>query len=148
MDRASGELVQRLVGPRRRARAALERIVTADLSAFQHYYEGIDCRRRPSLGASWGAFDCARHFEAAIAKDPTFALAHYERARLAAPEGSAAPVVRKLLAPALEHLDRLPERERDLVRAWKASLAGDLDGALATYGTSPRRTRTTPTSRG
>ena len=31
--------------------------------------EGMDCRERPSLGARWGELDCARHFEAAIAKE-------------------------------------------------------------------------------
>jgi tetratricopeptide (TPR) repeat protein len=135
VDRASGELLQRFAGEGAGRGPALDRIVTPDLTAFQHYYEGMDCTQRPSLGASWGALDCARHFEAAIAKDPGFALAHYERARLAVPEvGAPVPVVQKLLAPALEHLDRLPERERDLVLAWKSSLDGDLDGALETYG--------------
>jgi tetratricopeptide (TPR) repeat protein len=135
VDRASTELLQRLAGVEGGAGAPLDRVVTADLSAFQHYYEGMDCRERPSLGESWGALDCARHFEAAIAKDPTFALAHYERARLALPEsGAPSALVRKLLAPALANLDRLPARERDLVLAWKAYLDGDADGALATYG--------------
>jgi tetratricopeptide (TPR) repeat protein len=137
VDRAAADLLRLLSDRDAEAHAresSLERIATADLAAYQHYYEGMDCRERPSLGANWGELDCARHFEAAISADPRFALAHYERARLAIPEaGAPAPLVRKLLAPALAHLERLPARERDLVLAWKANLDGDAMGALSTY---------------
>jgi tetratricopeptide (TPR) repeat protein len=136
VDRLSArvrEAVQEREEEIRESRVELQRAVTANLDAYRHFYEGRDCLDRPSRGPSWNQFDCAGHFERALAADPEFALAHFELARLKETDGAPASEQRAALAPALRGLERLPAKERDLVLAWKAHVDGQDEEAMAIY---------------
>jgi len=136
VDRLSArirEAVQEREAEIRDSRVELQRVVTANLDAYRHFYEGRDCLERPSRGPSWNQLDCADHFERALAADPGFALAHFELARLKAMDAAPAAEQRDALAPALRGLDRLPPKERDLVLAWKAHLDGADEEAMSIY---------------
>jgi tetratricopeptide (TPR) repeat protein len=127
------EAVQEQEAEIRESRVELQRVVTANLDAYRHFYEGRDCLERPSRGPSWSQLDCAVHFERALAADPGFTLAHFELAAAKSYDGATVAEQRAALAPALRGVDRLPPKERDLVLAWKAHLDGQDDEAMAIY---------------
>ena len=136
-------LVDRLAaGARERLRDAPEEIrsttvkvaeaVTPNLEAYQHYFLGVDCMERPSRYPSYPR-GCLDEFHKAVAIDPGFALAWLQIAHgnwelvPDAEERDAA------VAQALRHVDRVPPKERMLIRASAAHLAGKDDEALAIY---------------
>jgi len=118
-----------------RSRASLPQAVTGNLQAYQHYWEGETCMSRPSRAGSWsGVVACAEHFRRALALDPGFALAHYQIAYLLSRERLPEEQRDAHMAQALRSVERLPARERGIVRAWKAHLDGKDEEALRLYG--------------
>ncbi len=119
---------------RRQIRVA--QAITPSPEAYQAYFDGVDCVERPSAGASWVSFDraCAAHFRAALALDPTFALAHHQLAVLLGVSNRSDPELSAHVDAALLYVDRVPAKEAALIRAWKARLDGRDDEALALYG--------------
>jgi tetratricopeptide (TPR) repeat protein len=107
--------------------------ITPSLDAYQHYFKGI------SMASSRGDYgEAVREFQKAVAIDPAFALASYWIAYLGvwtdlpkAERGAA-------LDAALRAVDRLPEKERFLVRAWKAHQDGREEEADAIYQSAVR----------
>jgi len=110
------------------SRLKVAEAITPSLEAYQHYFKGRE------MAASRGDYAAAvREYQRAVAIDPGFALANFEIAYLGvwtdlpqAQRGAA-------LDAALRNVDRLPDKERFLVRAWKAHLDGRDDEADATY---------------
>jgi tetratricopeptide (TPR) repeat protein len=106
--------------------------VTTNLEAYQHYFVGLDCFDRPIRYPGYPE-DCLAEFRKAIAIDPEFAMAHYQlsRARLADVSPTAAD--RAAIAAAVRYSDRVPPKERMLIRAWAAHVDGKDDEAVGLY---------------
>lgn len=117
VDRLAVRVTEELLGPQAdRLRMDLARTTTRSLPALKAYLDGETAYRHSD-------FDGAiRALERAVEFDSTFALAH---ARLAqahgwvGDRGSGARVTQHRDA-ALRFADRLPQRERTLLRAWRA----------------------------
>jgi len=110
------------------SRLKVAEAITPSLEAYQHYFKGME------MAATRGDYgEAVREFQKAVAIDPGFSLANYQIAYLGVwtdlprAERSAA------LDAALRTVDRLPEKERYLVRAWKAHQDGRDDEAEETY---------------
>ncbi|GEJ59499.1 serine/threonine-protein kinase [Anaeromyxobacter diazotrophicus] len=127
----------------RDARVEMAAAVTKNLEAYQHYFRGVECIERPREEREW--IGCSDFFRAAVAADPGFALAHYQLAYLASTinvsgsAGSQRPFIEAELSSALRDEAQLPARERSLVLALQAHLAGDDAGALRRYDDLIRR---------
>jgi tRNA A-37 threonylcarbamoyl transferase component Bud32/tetratricopeptide (TPR) repeat protein len=98
-------------------------VTTPNLEAYQHYFKGEEYINRLQ-------FDLAKQeFYWAIALDSTFGLAYY---RLAYAMGwNYEQLTQEPLQKALGNLDRIPERERYLIRAEQARVAKDFTGGIA-----------------
>jgi len=104
--------------------ASVADVTTPDLAAYQAYFEGEEMLNRLDFNGARASF------QQAIAKDSTFALAYY---RLAYTEWWArgrADDARKHIAYAVDNLNRLPLKERFLVRALKAALDDGFEAQL------------------
>ena len=88
----------------------LAEVATASLEAYRVYSEALDARRNLRYA------DARRLLERTIQIDPSFALAHFELARVAQ-QFVQTPIAEAHMARVLENLNRLPERERILVQA-------------------------------
>lgn len=136
------EAVERLLA---RGRAALQeregearepgrevaRVVSSSLEAHQRYFEGLRCVDRPSERADSSTPGCRRHFDAALAIDPEFPLAHFEIVRMAFFEAYPPDELRSVLDQALRRVDRLPASEQAQLRAWQAQFDGRTDEGVA-----------------
>jgi tetratricopeptide (TPR) repeat protein len=112
----------------------LAEAITGNVEAYRHYFEGQDCMERPSRSGSWlGTMACAEHFRQALAVEPGFALAHYQLAMVLSRERGPTAERDAHLAAAVRSMDRVPARERTLIRAWKEHADGRDDAALALY---------------
>jgi tetratricopeptide (TPR) repeat protein len=110
------------------ARVPVASATTSSLEAYAHYFEAM---RRFEGSDTAGA---VRELRRAVAIDPSFALAHYQLARLG--EGSRAlPVSVRVAAAdaALRGASRLAPRDRLLVEALGAHVHGRDDQAEAAY---------------
>ncbi|MFO0582832.1 MAG: hypothetical protein U0229_11185 [Anaeromyxobacter sp.] len=110
------------------SRLEVAKAITPNLEAYRLYFDGKTL--------SYGRADYAgalRKHQQAVALDPDFALAWYEIAYLGVwadlPEGDR----RAALAAALRNVDRVPQKERELMLAWKAHQDGRDDEAVAIY---------------
>jgi len=114
------------------SRRAVAELTTPNLAAYERYFaarRAIDMRQ----------FDVARkELEGALAQDPDFALAHYARTvldswthplGLTGLEGPDAKQDREHLESAVRLVNRLPERERLALLAWKATAEAQNDEA-------------------
>ena len=106
---------------------------TASFDAYQHYFRGeqlMDATRyEPALA----------EYRAAIAADPTFALAHYQIAYLGEFTGLDTPTRRAEIEAAIRNVERVPEKERLLIQAWKQHMDGRNDEAHARYALAADR---------
>jgi tetratricopeptide (TPR) repeat protein len=108
-------------------------VVTPNVEAYQHYFVGADCLDRPSRYPDHPR-GCLRELHEAVSLDPGFALAWLQIALAGWEELTPAAEDRgHAIAQALRHADRLPPRERIVVRAWAAHLDGKDDEALALF---------------
>ncbi len=102
-------------------------LTTASLEAYQHYFRGE--RLKEAIRYD-GAME---EYRKAIAIDPGFALAHYRIAYLGKftvlPEGERSAAIEA----ALRNAQRVPEKERMLIQAWKAVMDGRGAEAHALY---------------
>ncbi|HEX5131837.1 MAG TPA: protein kinase [Candidatus Krumholzibacteria bacterium] len=107
------------------ARAApVGEVTTTNLDAYQAYFEG------ETLLNDLDFTDAAKAFERAIGRDSTFALAHYRLGYVEWWTRGHPDETRHHIAYALSHLDRIPQKERYLVRALQASLDGGFEAQL------------------
>ena len=97
-------------------------VTTSNLEAYQHYFKGEELINRLKFS------EAKEEFQKAIALDSLFALAHY---RLAYAAGWNQEVLTgQYINRAMELIDRLPERERFLVRVEKATVDSGWQAAL------------------
>jgi tetratricopeptide (TPR) repeat protein len=102
--------------------------ITPSLEAYQHYFNG------KAIQYGRGDYPAAmRELQQAAAIDPGFAMAQYEIAYLGEWTDLPEPDRRAALAAAMRSVERLPEKERALVLAWKAHQDGRDDEAEAIY---------------
>jgi len=99
--------------------------VTPDLGAYRHYFLGKECVDRAQRMRDLPA--CEPDLERAVERDPRFAIAWLELAKLRFPVGNA----REALANAVQFVDRAPARERLHIRALAAQVEGREDEAAA-----------------
>ena len=101
-------------------------VSSSSVEAYRLYTEGLEAYNN-------ARFDDGRKlFEQAVAIDPAFSLAHNNLAAMAALEGDA-ELQRKHLGHAVEHLDRLSERDAGLVRASVSAMDGRFDESVRQY---------------
>jgi tetratricopeptide (TPR) repeat protein len=110
----------------RQSAIRLESAVTQSLEAYQHYFRSQECMYRTSFGQ-----ECAGELDEALAVDPTFALAWYQLAVWNERHGGTRAAARAATEAAVRYVDRVPPKERLLIRAWKAHFDGKDDEALA-----------------
>jgi len=110
-------------------RMGLAAATSTSLEAYRSYLAGQEQLKLWSLG------DAQTAFERAVGIDSTFSLAYF---RLAVTRGwvSAVPdsLTRSYLAAAIRYSDRLPERERTMIEAYRALIEGQSQEAQALYG--------------
>ncbi|MGA8891720.1 MAG: tetratricopeptide repeat protein [Anaeromyxobacteraceae bacterium] len=107
--------------------------ITPSLDAYQHYFRGM------AMASSRGDYgEAVREFQKAVAIDPGFALANYWISYLGVWTDLPEADRRAALDAALRAVDRLPEKERFLVRAWKAHQDGRDEEADAIYQAAVR----------
>lgn len=127
----------------RDSRVEMGAAVTKNLEAYQQYFRGVECLERPRENLEF--YGCSDHFRAAVAADPSFALAHYQLAYLGSTinvSGSAKvdrAFIDRELSAALRDEAQLPARERSLVLALQAHLSGDDPASLRRYDELIRR---------
>lgn len=98
---------------------------TTNLEAYQHYFKG------EQLISQLKFDEAKKELQNAIALDSTFALAHYRLAYALAwsLEERAKVQIRK----AMQYIDKLPEKERYLIRAENSLIQGSVDEAISIY---------------
>jgi eukaryotic-like serine/threonine-protein kinase len=135
VDRVSSRIRRELRERTEDVRASevqIARAVTGSVEAYQYYSQGEQCYQRLARVGAGRLEECADSYRKALAIDPTFALAHYALA-LGSSEAPPTPEQRARMAEALKYIDRVPEKERLLIRAWAAHLDGRDTDALALY---------------
>ncbi|HEX8908740.1 MAG TPA: hypothetical protein VF805_06030, partial [Anaeromyxobacteraceae bacterium] len=113
--------------------------LTGSLEAYQHYFQGEQCSERVARVGLASSEGCDRFYRRALEADPTFALAHYALSLPAKGGRSGGAAERAEIEQALRHIDRVPEKERLLIRARAAHLDGRDDAALQLYATAGSR---------
>jgi tetratricopeptide (TPR) repeat protein len=136
IDRLAARAREQLRGEPEQMRSSTIKVaeaVTPNLEAYQHYFVGVDCLDRPSRYPTHPR-GCLEEFHKAVAIDPAFALAWFQISSASWSELVPAAEDRDAaMAEALRHADRVPPKERMLIRAWAAHLAGNDDEALSIY---------------
>jgi tetratricopeptide (TPR) repeat protein len=104
--------------------ASVVDVTTPDLGAYQVYFEGEE------LLAHLDFAGAGKAFERAIARDSTFALAYYRLAYTEWWSRQNAEQAKHHIAYAIAHLDRIPMKERYLVRALNVALYDGFEAQL------------------
>jgi tetratricopeptide (TPR) repeat protein len=127
VDRLSEEVRRELRESRQeiqRDSVKVAEAVTPSLEAYREYFRGLECLD----GATFVHAACVAHLEAAVAADPSFAIAwldlayaRYWTMARGAPEAA---------REALRHVDHAPPRERLAIRAVAAQIEGREDDAV------------------
>ncbi len=99
-------------------------VTTPDLGAYQAYFEGEELLNRLEFTPA------GKSFERAIARDSTFALAYYRLAYTEWWSRQNAVQATRHIDYAIAHLDRIPLKERYLVRALKVALDDGFEAQL------------------
>ena len=100
-------------------------LTTVDLDAYQAYFDGEALLNRLDFDAA------GRKFQAAIRMDSTFALAYYRLAYTEWWSRGQQAAARKHVAYAMRNLQRIPVKERFLVRALSAGLESGFEAQLS-----------------
>ena len=104
--------------------APVAEVTTPDLGAYQSYFEGEALLDRLQFNPAGKAF------ERAIARDSTFALAYYRLAYTEWWSRQNAAQAKRHIDYAIANLDRIPMKERYLVRALKVALDDGFEAQL------------------
>jgi tetratricopeptide (TPR) repeat protein len=104
--------------------APLADVTTTNLGAYQAYFEGEELLDRLAFASAGKAF------ERAIARDSTFALAYYRLAYTEWWSRQNAKQAKQHIDYAIANLDRIPQKERYLVRALKVALDDGFEAQL------------------
>jgi tetratricopeptide (TPR) repeat protein/predicted Ser/Thr protein kinase len=130
IDRLSEQTRQRLREAPADVEASRVRVAeatTASLEAYEHYFRGQQREERTRYE------EAMSEYQAAVAADPRFALAHYRIAYLGEFTGLEAPERREHIAAAVANSGRVGEKERLLIRAWQAHMEGRNEEAHQLY---------------
>jgi eukaryotic-like serine/threonine-protein kinase len=130
IDRLSQRAREKLREPPREVRVTQVKIgdaITTNLQAYEHYVRGVQYQESSRLDS---AID---EYRSAVAEDPDFAVAHYRIAYAGMFSTVPPSVQRAEIEQAMRRVDRLPEKERLLVQAWKAGLDRNPDLASRLY---------------
>ena len=100
----------------------------ARLEAHRQFVLGQQCARYPAMGQ-----DCGALLRKAVALDPELAAAQYELAVWLRWFGGSSGDQQAAVASALRYAGGVPDRDRALIEAWAAQVAGRDDEALAAY---------------
>ena len=121
VDRLSAELRRGLAPSRGGAvlELPLSGVTTSSPDAYRHYLDGLDYYYK------WYMAEAKTSFEKAVELDPTFAMAHYW---LSITPATLEP--EKQMALAMEHLDRVGEKDKHFIRSWNARLQGHYNDAI------------------
>ena len=110
--------------PRRRPDPARQRRLAQPRSGAGLLPRGSTAGRGRRSRTQNPVLACPPYFQAALAADPGFALAHHWLARTAFVTGTPPDEARPHVAVAMAAVDRLPAREALLVRSWSAHVEG------------------------
>jgi tetratricopeptide (TPR) repeat protein len=91
-------------------------VTSRSAEAYRYYLEGVDYFYKLYFSEAAGSF------ERAIEYDSTFAMAYYYLARTRDPD---------YITGAVEHADKASETQRHYIYSLKASISGDVSGAVA-----------------
>ncbi|RMG61376.1 MAG: hypothetical protein D6715_13705, partial [Calditrichaeota bacterium] len=105
----------------RASQRQVAQVTTASLEAYQHYFLGEQLLNRLKIA------EAEQEYRQAIALDSTFGLAYYRLAYARSWQLGEEHLGREPLRKALALLDRIPEKERFLVRAEQARIEKGLE---------------------
>lgn len=100
-------------------------VTTTNLEAYQHYFQG------EQLINTLKFEEAEQEFHKAVAIDTTFGLAYYRLAYALA--WSTRPGAREAIDKATRYIDKLPEKERYLVRGESAMIRQNVQQGLSIY---------------
>ncbi len=102
--------------------------LTANVAAYEHYFRGIQHQEAVRYEAA------VAEYRKATALDPSFALAHYRIAYAGSFGALDSASIREEISLAMRDVERVPEKEQLLIRAWTEYLDGNEGQAKALYG--------------
>lgn len=109
-------------------RSPLTRVTTASLEAYRAYLQGLGHLNH------WDLAPAETAFRRAVTEDSTFSLAYFRLAQARGwVTGAADSVGRNAVLQASRFSDRLPERERSMIGAYRAMLDGEYDRSQQLY---------------
>ncbi|MBI3005486.1 MAG: protein kinase, partial [Ignavibacteriales bacterium] len=91
-------------------------ITTANMQAYQHFFQGEQLMNRVKYR------EAQEEYKKAVALDSTFALAHYRLSYATSWETGGTERAKAPLQKAMAHIERIPEKERFLLRAQEAEI--------------------------
>jgi len=100
-------------------------VTTPNLEAYQHYFKGEELINKVQM------VEAGKEFEKAIALDSTFGLAYYRLAYALnwwGREGAKSAILK-----AIQYIDKVPEKERYLIKAWYEQVEGNDERAITLY---------------
>ncbi len=100
-------------------------VTTTNLEAYQHYFQGEQLINKLKFE------EAGQEFRKAVAIDTTFALAYYRLSYALAWEGR--PGAQEAIDKAVRYIDKVPEKERYLVRGESAIIRQDVQQGLSIY---------------
>ncbi len=125
------ELAARLLdlsGAPKGARSALSRVTTGSLEAYRAYLRGIERLNH------WELHPAESELRLAVRLDTTFSLAYFKLGLARGWEmGTADSVGRNAVLQASRFAERLPERERTMIDAYRAMLDGEMPRSQRLY---------------
>ncbi len=123
-----------LSGAPANGRSAIASVTTTSLEAYRAYLRGLEHLNH------WSLAPAEREFARAVRIDSTFSLAYY---RLALTRGWVTGVAdttaRRAILAAARFGERLPERQRRMIEAYRAMLDGDYSRSQALYAALVQR---------
>jgi serine/threonine protein kinase/predicted negative regulator of RcsB-dependent stress response len=91
-------------------------ITTSNMQAYQHFFQGEQLMNRVKY------VEAQEEYRRAVALDSTFGLAYYRLAYATSWETGAQERAKASVQNSMAHIDRIPEKERYLVRAIEAEI--------------------------
>ncbi len=107
------------------ASRSVAEVTTPNLEAYQHYFKGEELINKVKISAA------REEFEKAIALDSTFSLAYYGLAHTLHWHiivGAEAAILK-----AIQYIDKVPEKERYLIKALYEDVEGNTEQAITLY---------------
>ncbi len=102
----------------------ITKVTTPNLEAYQHYFQGEELINKLKFT------EAIEQFEKAIAIDTTFGLAYYRLAYAVSWSGESEWLAKETVDRAFALIDRIPEKERYLVRAEKVAIDDGMEAGL------------------